>query len=152
VQTSSDEVLQLNVVDREGRTTVATLTLYDSVPARLTLGCRRLLLDVGGEDLLDCLIDLRRRLEAEELNLCCQGARADVWPSGQLRQFTNGRFGYVLASKPPGCAHEEVDLFAPAQPHEIASIEQQRETVFRFHRLHQQRNLAEPKEKYSSES
>jgi hypothetical protein len=138
MQTSPNEVLQLDVVDREGRTTVATLTLYDSVTARLTLRCRSLLLDVEDEDLLDCLVNLRRRLEAEDLNLCCQGARADVWPSGQLRQFTNGHLGYVLASKPPGGAHEEVDLFAPAQPHEIASIEQQRGAVFRFHGLHEQ--------------
>ncbi|WP_218011022.1 hypothetical protein, partial [Herbidospora mongoliensis] len=132
MQTSPEEAIQLDVVDHEGKTTGATLTLYDSVPARLTFKCRSLLMDVEGEDLLDCLIDLRRRLEAEGLNLCCQGARADVWPSGLLRQFTNGRFGYVLASKPPGNPPEEVDLFAPAQPHEIASIEQQREAVFRW--------------------
>jgi hypothetical protein len=138
MQTSPNEVLQLDVVDPEGRITASTLTLYDAVPARLVLTCRGLLLDVEGEDLLDCLIDLRRQLEAEGLNLCCQGARSDVWPSGQLRQFTNGRVGYVLAPRPPGDAHEEVDLFAPAQPHEIGSIEQQRKAVFRFHGLHRQ--------------
>ncbi|MFI6457011.1 hypothetical protein ACIBF6_36305 [Streptosporangium amethystogenes] len=82
---------------------------------------------------MNCLIDLRCRLEAEGLNLCCQGARSEVWPSGRLRQFTNGRLGYVLAPTPPGDAFEEVDLFAPAQPCEIGSIEQQREAVLRFH-------------------
>ncbi|MEU7835873.1 hypothetical protein [Nonomuraea sp. NPDC049129] len=151
MQTSPDEVLQLDVVDRVGTTTMAALMLYNSVPARLAFASRSLLLDVEGEDLLACLIDLRRRLEVEGLNLCCQGARADVWPSGQLRQFTNGRFGYVLASKLPGEALKEVDLFASAHPHEIASIEQQREAVFRFHGLRQQRGIA-GQEKPSSES
>ncbi|MET8054643.1 hypothetical protein ABZU75_44430 [Streptosporangium sp. NPDC005286] len=126
------------MVDHEGGIAASTLALYDAAPARLVLTCRGLLLDVEGEDLLDCLLDLRRRLEAEGFNLCCQGARSDVWPSGQLRQFTNGRRGYVLAPRPPGDAFEEVDVFAPAQPCEIGSIEQQREAVMRFHGLHRQ--------------
>ncbi len=138
METSPNEVLQLAVIDHGGRIAASTLTLYDAVPARLVLTCGGLLLDVEGDDLLDCLIDLRRRLETEGLNLCCQGARSDVWPSGQLRQFTNGRIGYVLAPRPAGDALEEVDLFAPAQPHEIGSIEQQRQAVFRFHGLHRQ--------------
>ena len=138
MQTPPHEVLRLDVVDHEGRITASTLTLYDAVPARLVLTSRGLFLDVEGGDLLDCLIDLRRRLEAEGLNLCCQGARSDVWPSGQLRQFTNGRLGYVLAPGPPGDVFEEVDVFAPAQPCEIVLIGQQREAVLRFHGLRQQ--------------
>jgi hypothetical protein len=40
MQTSPDEVLQLDLVDHGGGTTVAILALYDSVPARLTLRYR----------------------------------------------------------------------------------------------------------------
>ncbi|MEO3875684.1 hypothetical protein ABGB18_43460 [Nonomuraea sp. B12E4] len=134
-RTPPEETLRLDIVDHEGRTTEATLLLCDSVPARLALTCRGLRLEVSGDDLLDCLIGLRRRLEAEGLKLCCQGARADVWPSGQLRQFTNGRLGYVLAARAPGEAFEEADLFAPARPGEIVSILHQWEAVARFHGL-----------------
>ncbi|PWU59138.1 hypothetical protein DLE60_17985 [Micromonospora globispora] len=91
--------------------------------------------EAEGEDLLVCLVDVRQQLEADGLNLCCQGARPDVWPSGQLRQFTNGRFGYVLPSPSVGKTPEEVDLFAPADVGEIGTVEEQRDAVLRFHGL-----------------
>jgi hypothetical protein len=134
---SPDELLELDIVDGAGRTTKSALAIYDIVPARVILTSGSLAVEAEGEDLLVCLIGIRRQLEAEGLNLCCQGARPDVWPSGQLRQFTNGRFGYVLTTGPADAVPEEVDLFAPADAKEIGTVEQQRETVFRFHGLRQ---------------
>ncbi|MEU5948563.1 hypothetical protein ABZ793_23800 [Micromonospora sp. NPDC047465] len=66
--------------------------------------------------------------------------RSIFWPSGLLGQFTNGRFGYVLASEPTCGALEEVDLFAPADAKEIGTVEQQRESALRFYGLRHQRS------------
>ncbi|WP_328423813.1 hypothetical protein OG470_12390 [Micromonospora sp. NBC_00389] len=132
---SPDELLELDIVDRLGMTTNSTVAIYNAVPARVVLTRASLVLEAEGEDLLVCLIGIRRQLEAEGLNLCCKGARPDVWPSGQLRQFTNGRFGYVLAPPSMGDRPEEVDMFAAAGAKEIGTVEEQREAVSRFHGL-----------------
>ncbi|MFE7798641.1 hypothetical protein [Nocardia sp. NPDC057440] len=46
------------------------------------------------DDYLSCLLAVREYLEERGQLLCCQGARPDVWPSGMLRQFGNGRQAY----------------------------------------------------------
>jgi hypothetical protein len=40
-----------------------------------------------GADLFSALETVRRRLEAEGMLVCCQGARPDVFPSGMARQM-----------------------------------------------------------------
>ncbi|MFG3702112.1 hypothetical protein ACGF5C_30075 [Micromonospora sp. NPDC047620] len=137
---SPDELLELNIVDGAGRTAKSTVAIYDAAPARVVLTSGDLVLEEEGLDLLVCLLGIRRRLEVDGFNLCCQGARPDVWPSGLLRQFSNGRFGYVLASGTTGGALEEVDLFAPADAKEIGTVEQQLESAFRFYGLRQRRS------------
>lgn len=134
------ELLGLDVVDGAGRTTKSAVAIYDAVPARVILTTDDVALEEEGGNLLQCLIGIRRQLEAKGFNLCCQGARPDVWPSGQLLQFTNGRFGYVLASEPIGRPFAQVDMFAPADVTEIGTVEQQRENVFRFYGLRRQRS------------
>ncbi|TDC61606.1 hypothetical protein E1258_11050 [Micromonospora sp. KC207] len=132
-----DELLELNVVDGAGRATKVGVAIHGVTGARVVVTRGDRVWEAEGEDLLVCLVNVRQQLEADGLNLCCQGARPDVWPSGQLRQFTNGRFGYILASPSIGRAPETVDLFAPADVGEIGTVEEQRAAVFRFHGLRQ---------------
>lgn len=131
------ELLKLDIVDGFGRATKSDVAIYGTAGARVIVTSGNRVWEAEGEDLLVCLVGIRRQLEVDGLKLCCQGARRDVWPSGQLRQFTNGRFGYVLASAPVGEMLETVDLFAPADASEIGTVEEQREAVFRFHGLRQ---------------
>jgi hypothetical protein len=100
VHAEPPEWIQLRLVDRAGQIAEASVAVHHTVPARMILTCSGLTLDVEGADLLDCLVELRLGLEAEGSLPCCQGARPDVWPFGQLRQFTNGRNGYVLTLHP----------------------------------------------------
>ncbi len=129
------ESVALDVVDKAGRTRGSTVTIHDVHPARVDISSDNLVLAAEGEDLLVCLIAIRQQLEARGLHLCCQGARPEVWPSGQLRQFTNGRSGYVLTSVSAGTVPQDVDLFAPARPEEIGTVEEQLAFVRRFHGL-----------------
>lgn len=132
-----EDLRQLQTVDGDGRIVPITLRLAGG-PGATALSARTLERDYGaftGADLVDCLVDLRLRLEADGLLLCCQGARVNVWPSGQLRQFADGRQGYVLTRRAPGQVHEIVDLLDPASPAQAVSVEDQRRFVYEFHAL-----------------
>jgi hypothetical protein len=87
----------------------------------------------SGSDLFECLINARLTLESHDLLLCCQGARADVFPSGMQRQMDLGRVARVLTRDVD--LRREVDIFAPAAPDEAVSVEQQKAFVYRFFNL-----------------
>lgn len=80
-------------------------------------------------DLFAALAVARRRLEAQGVQLACNGARRDVYPSGMLRQAAQGRRAYVLTA-PPTVARlpPTVDIFAPAPESSVlATVDEQRE-------------------------
>ncbi|MFJ2191894.1 hypothetical protein ACIOJE_28825 [Kitasatospora sp. NPDC087861] len=85
------EVVGLQTVDCDGL--VQSVTIYVGQPSTALIAFLDgdSLTEISGTDYLDCLIQARRQLERDGRLLCCQGARPDVHPSGQLRQFTNGR-------------------------------------------------------------
>jgi hypothetical protein len=76
-------------------------------------------------DLLECLKSIRRDLEGMGLLLCCQGARLNVFPSGMLRQMTDGRLAYSLQAGEMPSDDDLVDIFAPADCSEVATLEDQ---------------------------
>jgi hypothetical protein len=81
---------------------------------------------IEGRDFQVCLFDLRRRLEAEGRLLCCQGARRDVGPSGQLRQFSDGREMYLHPVGRRQVTHDDiVDVFSPADCGLVTTVEEQ---------------------------
>ena len=47
-------------------------------------------------DYFECLVSIRRSLEKNDLAICCQGARRDVWASGMARDMGAGLRAYVL--------------------------------------------------------
>ncbi|MFX4294924.1 hypothetical protein [Streptomyces bohaiensis] len=87
----------------------------------------------AGSNLFKCLLSARIDLEKEGLLLCCQGARADVFPSGMQQQVDNGRFAAVLSRSAK--EREIVDIFAAAKPSQVTSVEGQRVAVYRFFNL-----------------
>ncbi|WP_156095003.1 hypothetical protein [Nocardia lijiangensis] len=87
------------------------------------------------DDYLSRLLAVREYLEERGLLLCCQGARPDVWPSGMLRQFENGRRAYVLDRDRRGEELEVVNIFAPAPAAMVVSVLEQGKAVFAFHGL-----------------
>ncbi|MFD5883213.1 hypothetical protein [Streptomyces yangpuensis] len=84
-------------------------------------------------NLFKCLLSARTDLEKEDLLLCCQGARPDVFPSGMQQQMDNGRFAAVLSRSAE--EKEIVDIFAAAEPSQVTSVEGQRVAVYQFFNL-----------------
>jgi hypothetical protein len=82
-----------------------------------------------GRDLFAALAAARRELEAQGVQLACNGARRDVYTSGMLRQAAQGRRAYVL-TMPPTAARlpPTVDIFAAAPESSVlATVDEQRE-------------------------
>ncbi|WP_326568935.1 hypothetical protein VSH64_45520 [Amycolatopsis rhabdoformis] len=86
-----------------------------------------------GSNLFKCLLCARTALEKEDLLLCCQGARPDVFPSGMQQQMEHGRFAAVLSRS--GEEEGAVDIFAAAEPSQVTSVEAQRVAVYQFFNL-----------------
>jgi hypothetical protein len=77
-----------------------------------------------GDDLFDALISLRRVLDQQGRKLLCAGARKDVSPSGMSRNMGNARKAYVTKIGAP--ATQTVDIFDPAEPDEVGTVNEQR--------------------------
>jgi hypothetical protein len=87
-----------------------------------------------GADLFSALETVRRRLEAEGMLVCCQGARPDVFPSGMARQMGGGRRAYQLRRERRVGPADLVDVFEPADRAEVVTVDEQYAAVQRFYR------------------
>ncbi|WP_331745069.1 hypothetical protein [Kitasatospora sp. NBC_01300] len=123
------EEMALQTVDSAGA--IRHVTVYIGAPsaALITLIDADSCTEISGADYLDCLTQARRQLEQEGRRLCCQGARPNVHPSGQLRQFTNGREAYVHPSDAASGISETADIFAPALPEDVVRLDEQRAAI-----------------------
>lgn len=79
----------------------------------------------AGQDALDCLLNTRRQLEEHGILLCCMGARPDVWPSGMLRDWSDGREAYLHREGVQVTEDDVVGIFDPADPADIGTVEEQ---------------------------
>ncbi|MEU3571492.1 hypothetical protein AB0E96_24150 [Kitasatospora sp. NPDC036755] len=125
------EEVGLQTVDADGLFRSVTVYIGQPSTALLALLDGGSLTEISGSDYLDCLIQARRQLERDGRLLCCRGARPDVHPSGQLRQFTNGRQAYAHFLDARGEAPETVDVFGPASPEDVVSLDDQRTAIIR---------------------
>lgn len=123
------EEIDLQTVDATGHIRHVTVYLADPSDARIALLDGHSRTEFTGTDYLDCLHQARRHLERDGRLLCCQGARSDVHPSGQLRQFTHGRQAYVHWPGPQSKSSEAVDIFAPAPPGDVVNLDDQRAAI-----------------------
>lgn len=123
------EEIDLQTVDAAGLVRHVTICLSDPSTALIVLLDAHSRIEFSGTDYLDCLSQARQQLERDGRLLCCQGARPNVHPSGQLRQFTNGRQAYVRYSERQSEGSEIVDIFAPAPPEDVVNLDDQRAAI-----------------------
>lgn len=83
----------------------------------------------SGADLFYALREVRQQLEHNGLLLLCNGARLDVWPSGMSGQMSGGRAAYVRRRGAGSTADDLVDIFDPASPASVATVDAQWEFV-----------------------
>jgi hypothetical protein len=83
--------------------------------------------DGAGPDFYEALCQVRVILRQAGRTLLCAGARRDVHPSRTQRQAVRARKAYVVGSEGVGGRPLVVDIFDPAEPGDIATVEEQRE-------------------------
>lgn len=114
------------------QTHAAKLRIGPNHAAKLDLKWADNALQSQGHDLFDALIELRRELENQGRNIAVQGACADVWPSGSSREQPGGRKAYRLPAGRVPTPDDLVDIFGPAAPAEVVTVDEQNEAVQRY--------------------
>lgn len=82
----------------------------------------------NGDDLFNCLCDLRIFLEQYNTRILCNGARIDTYPSSLLRGMGGARKVYILAMGKQ--ATQSVGIFDATNPEKIGTVQEQ----FSFYR------------------
>jgi hypothetical protein len=81
-------------------------------------------------DLFEALIIVRNELHAQGWRIAVQGARRDTWASGMIRNMVGAARVYVLEFGRPIDRPYLVPIFAPANPADIGTPEEQRANYF----------------------
>ncbi|MDX8145653.1 hypothetical protein SK854_26320 [Lentzea sp. BCCO 10_0061] len=97
---------------------------------------------ISGRDVRECFDALRRQLEDHGILLCCMGSRPDVWSSGMLHQFSDGREAYLHREGEKATNDDVVDIFAPTDASEVVTLEEQRAAFLDAHPILKERLIA----------
>lgn len=83
-------------------------------------------------DLFAALTSLRSSLESDQRRIACNGSRPDVYPSGMALEMSRGRKAYILRIGVRPNREELVDIFEPADPSQLGSVDDQQAFVNRW--------------------
>lgn len=97
----------------------------DRPPWRLTVTCGEIVERFVGDDLFECLVAWRKRLEANRAKVLCDGARLDAYPSGMAREMNGAQQVYVLDTGKPARRENLVLTFDVSPIDKIASVSAQ---------------------------
>ncbi len=90
-------------------------------------------LDFIGYDLFDAFNKVRLFLEKKGFLLLCAGSMPNVYPSGMLRDRTNGRMAYLHTYEKKLTIDDTIDIFKQVDQHVVGTIEEQSVFMSNFH-------------------
>jgi hypothetical protein len=79
----------------------------------------------SGEDLFECLCDLRDFLEDRDWYIVCNGSRIDAYTSGMARQMSGGEKIYLHNSENINGNRRTVNLFGATDPDKVSNVAEQ---------------------------
>ncbi|MFD4674809.1 hypothetical protein ACFWNN_34145 [Lentzea sp. NPDC058450] len=88
---------------------------------------------IDGQNVKGPFDELRKQLQDRGILLCCMGARPDVWASGMLASFSDGREAYLHREGRQATNDDVVDIFAPTDASAVVTLEVQREAWLDAH-------------------
>ncbi len=78
-----------------------------------------------GDDLFECLIDIRQKLETKRWFIMCAGNCVNVFPSRMSRQMSGGRDAYRLSMGKQCSEDSLVDIFEDVDPNYLGTVKEQ---------------------------
>ena len=78
-----------------------------------------------GENYFDALINLRKKLEVDNIMLLCKGCSRNVYPSPMILSMGDAIEAYELSIGKQAHTSDLVNIFEPCRHDEYASIEEQ---------------------------
>ena len=87
-------------------------------------------IEVIERDLFGALIAIRNALALDGWRIAVQGSRRDSWASGMIRDTIGAERVYILEFGRPMRRQDLVPIFAPADPVDIGTPEEQRANYF----------------------
>ena len=125
------ETATLAAEDGSGRREYVDISVTGEHPYELTLHRSKVPAEqFQGDNLFACLLLLRKRLEADGLLLCCQGARLDVTNSGMQKQMTGGKYVYTFNPETRTVNQDTVYILDPAPYGKVSTVAEQRAAIF----------------------
>lgn len=91
-------------------------------------------------DLFDALMLLRIELERMNVQLLCNGARRDVFPSGMCRDMGHGGSAYIMKLGRPALPTDLVDIFDYSEDPSLGSVSEQQD-FYRKWRSHHENEI-----------
>jgi len=76
-------------------------------------------------DLFDCLLKVRRELDAGNIKLGCMGCREDTWASGMMRDMGQGLSVYLLKDAVEGQRPPQAGTFNPSPVADTVTVHEQ---------------------------
>jgi len=123
---------QLTVIGPDGERSVeAIIAVEPPWSLSLDFGAGSIV-EAEAADLFAALEAIRTQLEPMGVRVCCAGARSDVFPSGMARQMAGGRRAYRLRPDQRPTRDDLVDIFDPAEPDEVVTVQEQIDAVERL--------------------
>lgn len=124
------DIIEANFAGPQGVApcTISIVRTHPPMPILMTFSAQGMsAIEVQGNDLFECMKNMRRHLEGASILLLCNGARIDSYPSQMSRQM--GRAGMVYITEFGKQTTQEclVNIFDPAPRDKIGSVEAQRE-------------------------
>jgi hypothetical protein len=78
-------------------------------------------------DCFAALQEIRREAEGRGWQICCKGARQNVWPSQMSRQMSGGRMVFLLEMGRPARMDDLVEIFDQDAPEMYSTVAAQEE-------------------------
>ncbi|MFG2916067.1 hypothetical protein ACGF0D_24675 [Kitasatospora sp. NPDC048298] len=116
---------RVEVVMQDGAAETWTLGASEDPPWTVTLTTESGVTYTGeGDDLFQALQEVRRPLDDQMIRLCCNGARRNAHTSGATSR-QGGFMVYLNHRWRPATIRDLVYVFGPAQPEDVATVEEQ---------------------------
>ena len=114
----------------EGNIRNVSIDIFEDDLCRISFENGNDTLSSAAENYWDALIELRKKLEAQNIKLFCKGCAKNVYPSPMILDMGDARRVYKLTLGQHASMKDLVFIFAPCDPDEYATIKEQ-ETFYK---------------------